>query len=91
MGGYACVPAAIAAAVMRVPVVLVNLDAVPGGANRLVGRFAGATAVAFEGTPLPRAVVTGAPVRQEVSAASRPDADARRDAKLQLGIPPTSA
>ncbi len=88
MGGYACVPAAIAAAVMRVPVVLVNLDAVPGGANRLVGRFAGATAVAFEGTPLPRAVVTGAPVRQEVSAASRPDADARRDAKLQLGIPP---
>lgn len=88
MGGYACVPAAIAAAVMRVPVVLVNLDAVPGGANRLVGRFAGATAVAFEGTPLPRAVVTGAPVRQEVSAASRPDADARRNARLQLGIPP---
>jgi UDP-N-acetylglucosamine:LPS N-acetylglucosamine transferase len=88
MGGYACVPAAIAAAAVGVPVVLVNLDAVPGRANRLVGRFAGATAVTFEGTPLPRAVVTGAPVREEVSAASRPDAGARREAKLLLGIPP---
>ena len=88
MGGYACVPAALAAAVLGVPVVLVNLDAAPGGANRLVGRFARATAVAFEGTPLPRAVVTGAPVRQEIAAASRPDAGAAEGGEAPLGIPP---
>ncbi|MGA2036955.1 MAG: UDP-N-acetylglucosamine--N-acetylmuramyl-(pentapeptide) pyrophosphoryl-undecaprenol N-acetylglucosamine transferase [Acidimicrobiales bacterium] len=88
MGGYACVPTAIAAAALGVPLVLVNVDAVPGAANRLVGRFARATAVAFEGTPLPRAVLTGAPVREEVSAVSRPDASARQGARQDLGIPP---
>ncbi len=88
MGGYACLPAAIAAVALGVPLVLVNLDAVPGAANRLVGKFAKVAAVAFEGTPFPRAVVTGAPVRAEVSAVSRPDASARRHARRELGIPP---
>jgi len=88
MGGYACVPAAIAAVVLGVPLVLVNVDAVPGAANRLVGKFARVAAVAFEGTALPRAVVTGAPVREEVLAGARPDAPARRGARQELGIPP---
>jgi len=88
MGGYACVPVAIAAAALGVPVVLVNVDAVPGSANRLVGRFARVAAVAFEGTPLPRATVTGAPVREEVLAVSHPDASARQSARQELGIPP---
>jgi UDP-N-acetylglucosamine:LPS N-acetylglucosamine transferase len=87
MGGYACVPAAIAAVALGVPLVLVNVDAVPGAANRLVGRFARASAVAFEGTPLPRAVVTGAPVREEVLAVARPRPSAREDARRELGIP----
>jgi len=87
MGGYACVPTALAAAVLGVPVVLVNTDAVPGAANRLVGRFARAAAVAFEGTPLRRAVVTGAPVRPALVAATRPDAEARRSARHALGLP----
>ena len=59
-------PAGVAAAVLRVPLVLVNVDAVPGLVHRLLGRFAAASAVAFPGTPLPRAVVTGTPVRAEV-------------------------
>ncbi|MGA2521917.1 MAG: glycosyltransferase [Acidimicrobiales bacterium] len=87
MGGYASVPTAVAAAVLGVPVVLVNVDAVPGAANRVVGRFARAAAVAFEGTPLPRAVVTGAPVRPAVVAAAHPDAAARRAAASALGLP----
>jgi len=87
MGGYACVPASFAAAALRVPVVLVNVDAVPGAANRLVGRFSKAAAVAFDGTPLPRAVVTGVPVREEVLAAARPCDSARRKARESLGIP----
>jgi len=72
VGGYACVPVALAAVVFRVPVVLVNVDAVPGAANRLVGRFAKAVAVAWPGTPLARSAVTGAPVRPEVLAAVAP-------------------
>jgi UDP-N-acetylglucosamine--N-acetylmuramyl-(pentapeptide) pyrophosphoryl-undecaprenol N-acetylglucosamine transferase len=87
MGGYACVPTACAAAVLGVPVVLVNVDAVPGAANRLVGRFARAAAVAFDETPLARAVVTGVPVRPEVVGAASPDAATRRRARQTLGLP----
>jgi undecaprenyldiphospho-muramoylpentapeptide beta-N-acetylglucosaminyltransferase len=87
MGGYASVPAALAAALVGVPVVLVNVDAVPGAANRLVGRVARAAAVAFEDTALPRAVVTGVPVRPEIVAGAHPDARARSAARDALGLP----
>ena len=50
---------------------LVNVDAVPGAANRLLGRFATASAVGWAGNPLPRAVVTGTPVRPEIGAVDR--------------------
>jgi UDP-N-acetylglucosamine--N-acetylmuramyl-(pentapeptide) pyrophosphoryl-undecaprenol N-acetylglucosamine transferase len=88
MGGYACVPVSLAALMLGVPVVLVNLDAVPGAANRLVGRFARAAAVAFPGTALRHAVITGAPVRAEIMAAAHPGRLARADARRALGLPP---
>jgi UDP-N-acetylglucosamine--N-acetylmuramyl-(pentapeptide) pyrophosphoryl-undecaprenol N-acetylglucosamine transferase len=69
MGGYASVPCALAAALWRIPIVVAEQNAVPGAANRLTARFAKAAAVAFEGTPLPRPVLTGNPVRPEVLAA----------------------
>ncbi len=87
MGGYACVPTALAAAVVGIPVVLVNVDAVPGAANRLVGRFARGAAVAFEGTALPRSVVTGAPVRAAIVRSAHPDDRARAAARHALGLP----
>ncbi len=87
MGGYACVPTALAAAVTGVPVVLVNVDAVPGAANRLVGRFARCAAVAFDGTALPRSVVTGAPVRAGIVHSAHPDPGARSSARHALGLP----
>jgi undecaprenyldiphospho-muramoylpentapeptide beta-N-acetylglucosaminyltransferase len=87
VGGYASVPTALAAALWRVPVVLVNVDAVPGAANRLVGRLARAAAVAFPDTPLPRAVVTGAPVRAELVAAAHPGPRERTEARRSLGVP----
>jgi UDP-N-acetylglucosamine--N-acetylmuramyl-(pentapeptide) pyrophosphoryl-undecaprenol N-acetylglucosamine transferase len=68
LGGYASVPCTVAAALLRIPVVVVSYDAVPGAASRLAGRIAAASAVAFEGSPLRRAVVTGSPVRPEVLA-----------------------
>jgi UDP-N-acetylglucosamine:LPS N-acetylglucosamine transferase len=52
-----------------------------------VGRFARAAAVAFPATALPRAVVTGAPVRPEIVAAAHPDDTVRADARRQLGLP----
>ena len=57
VGGYASVAGAVGALVHRVPLVLVNVDAVPGAANRLFGRFARASAVGWAGTPLPRAEI----------------------------------
>jgi UDP-N-acetylglucosamine--N-acetylmuramyl-(pentapeptide) pyrophosphoryl-undecaprenol N-acetylglucosamine transferase len=79
LGGYASVPAALAAVARRVPIVVAEQNAVPGAANRLVGRFARACAVSFVDTDLPRAVVTGNPVRTEVRAVDRSrDRDAAR-------------
>jgi undecaprenyldiphospho-muramoylpentapeptide beta-N-acetylglucosaminyltransferase len=87
VGGYASVPTSLAAAAWRVPVVLVNVDAVPGAANRLIARFARVTAVAFAGTPLPRTVLTGAPVSAAVVAAAPRRPQTRRSARASLGLP----
>jgi UDP-N-acetylglucosamine--N-acetylmuramyl-(pentapeptide) pyrophosphoryl-undecaprenol N-acetylglucosamine transferase len=86
VGGYASVPCALAAVLRRVPIVVTEQNAAPGAANRLVGRFAKACAVAFEGTPLPRAVVTGNPVRPEVLAIDR-ERDAP-SARTKLDVEP---
>ena len=87
VGGYASVPASLAAVVLGVPLVLVNVDAVPGAANRLFGHFARASAVGWAVTALPRSVVTGTPVRPEIAAVDRGPADRER-ARGQLGLPP---
>jgi undecaprenyldiphospho-muramoylpentapeptide beta-N-acetylglucosaminyltransferase len=86
VGGYAGLPAALAAVMLRVPLIVAESNAVPGAANRLAGRFAAAAAVAFEGTALPRAVVTGNPVRPEVLAVDR-SPSGRRAAGAELGLP----
>jgi undecaprenyldiphospho-muramoylpentapeptide beta-N-acetylglucosaminyltransferase len=90
VGGYAAVPASVAAVLLRVPLVLVNVDAVPGAANRLLGRFARAAAVGWEGTPLPRGVVTGTPVRPAILGVDR-SADGRVAARRALGLPASGA
>jgi UDP-N-acetylglucosamine--N-acetylmuramyl-(pentapeptide) pyrophosphoryl-undecaprenol N-acetylglucosamine transferase len=71
VGGYASLACAIAAVVCRVPLVVAEQNARAGAANRVVGRFARACAVPFGSTDLPRAVVTGNPVRTEVLAVDR--------------------
>jgi len=86
VGGYASFPAGAAAVLLRVPLVLVNVDAVPGRVNRLLGRFAAAAAVSLPGTPLPRATVTGTPVRDELASVDR-DPAAVGAARRQLGLP----
>ena len=86
VGGYASAPASIAAVVLGIPLVVADSNAVPGAANRLAGRWARASAVAFAGTALPRAVVTGNPVRPAVLEVSRAP-DARAAARASLGLP----
>lgn len=84
MGGYASVPCALAAAVLRVPIVVAEQNAVPGLANRLTARFAKACAVSFPGTSLRKAIVTGNPVRPEVLAVDRARDGAAARAALHI-------
>ena len=69
-GGYVCVPVVAAAAVRRLPVVLLEQNAVPGRAIRLLARRARYVATSFQETarhlPGARTVLTGNPVRREV-------------------------
>jgi UDP-N-acetylglucosamine--N-acetylmuramyl-(pentapeptide) pyrophosphoryl-undecaprenol N-acetylglucosamine transferase len=89
VGGYASVAVALAALARRVPVVVAEQNLAPGAANRLVARFAKASAVSFEGTALPRATVTGNPVRPEILAIE-PGRD-RGAAKAAIGADPHRA
>ena len=85
VGGYASFPAGVAALLTRVPLVSMTTDAVPGAVNGLLGRFAAANAVAFPGTELPRAHVTGTPVRSELASLDRtPEGQAAGRAALDL-------
>jgi UDP-N-acetylglucosamine--N-acetylmuramyl-(pentapeptide) pyrophosphoryl-undecaprenol N-acetylglucosamine transferase len=86
VGGYASLPPGLAAALLRIPIVLLNADVEPGLANRVLGRFAAACAVVSPRTPLPRKVVTGVPVREKIVAVRRLP-DTRREARRALGIP----
>jgi UDP-N-acetylglucosamine--N-acetylmuramyl-(pentapeptide) pyrophosphoryl-undecaprenol N-acetylglucosamine transferase len=86
VGGYAGFPCALAAILWRVPLIVAEQNAAPGLANRISGRFASACAVSFPGTPLPRPVLTGNPVRPEILAVNRSCA-ARAAARAELGLP----
>lgn len=91
LGGYASFASGVGAIVSRRPIVLVEQNARAGAVNRVLRRFAKASAVSFAGTDLPRATVTGNPLRPEiVEAAVARDADpvaARRSARAALGLP----
>lgn len=71
VGGYASLPALIAARARRIPAVVHEADARPGLANRIAVRFGARAAVTLPGTPLPGAVVTGNPVRPAIAAVVR--------------------
>ena len=85
VGGYASMPAVFAARRLGVPVVVVSYDRTPGRASRVAARRAAACAVAFEESPLPRAELTGAPVRQVILDVDR--VAGRSSARRALGVP----
>jgi UDP-N-acetylglucosamine--N-acetylmuramyl-(pentapeptide) pyrophosphoryl-undecaprenol N-acetylglucosamine transferase len=85
VGGYASLPAVLAARRLKIPVVVVSFDRLPGRASALAARFAAASAVAFDGSRLRRATTTGAPVRRAIRDVDR---RAGRDpARKALGLP----
>lgn len=85
VGGYASMPAVFAARALHIPLVVVSYDRFPGRASALSARRAAAAAVAFPDSPLPRAVLTGAPVRRSVLDVDR---DRHRDAaRAELDVP----
>ncbi len=69
MGGYVAGPPVMAALLRRVPVVVMEPNAVPGFTNRVIGRFVTRALISFNETaarfPKGRTVVTGLPVREE--------------------------
>jgi UDP-N-acetylglucosamine--N-acetylmuramyl-(pentapeptide) pyrophosphoryl-undecaprenol N-acetylglucosamine transferase len=73
-GGYAAVPIGLAAAMLRIPLLVHEQNAVLGRANRMIARRAARLALTFaatrgaEAVPAARQVVTGNPVRAEVAA-----------------------
>ncbi|MAT05727.1 MAG: hypothetical protein CL424_11880 [Acidimicrobiaceae bacterium] len=85
VGGYASMPSVLAARKLDIPVVVVSYDLKPGRASQVAARRAAACAVAFPDSPLPRATVTGAPVRQAILDVDR-IAD-RVSARAELGLP----
>ena len=78
VGGYASGPAMLAAILLRLPTLAFEPNAVPGLANRLVGRWVSAAAVNFQQTQryFRNASVTGIPVRAEFFDPAPKDASA---------------
>ena len=85
VGGYASLPAVLAARALRIPIVVVSYDRRPGRSSRLTSRFATVSATAFPETDLRRAVHTGAPVRADIRHLDR--RAARDEARRRLDLP----
>lgn len=71
VGGYASLPALVAARARRIPAVVHESDAHPGLANRIAVRLGARPAVTMPGTPLRGAVVTGNPIRPAIATVVR--------------------
>jgi UDP-N-acetylglucosamine:LPS N-acetylglucosamine transferase len=85
LGGYAAFACGVGAVLTRTPLVLLEQNKRAGAVNRLLRRFAAASAVSFPGTDLPRATVTGNPLRLDIrQMAEHPDPGGARAA---LGLP----
>lgn len=66
-GGFVCAPVVFAARLLKIPVFLINVDIIPGRANRLLGRLSQKVFVQFEDTlrffNAQKAVAVGCPLR----------------------------
>jgi len=83
MGGFVAAPAAKAARKRGLPVLLVNLDAVPGRANRYIAGLATESFTAYPVRELPAAQYVGVPLRKSAVATLDPAA-----ARTKLSLAP---
>lgn len=84
LGGYGSFPATWAARRAKVPYVVVSYDHRPGLVSKLMSEQAAVCAVAFEGSALPHAEHTGAPIRGDIATLDRAAQRAPARAELQL-------
>ena len=82
-GGFVCGPAAVAAAKLGVPVLLVNLDAVPGKANKMLAKHATEIYSAYPVEDFAASQIIGVPLRR--SAVGPTD---KAQARESLGLLP---
>ncbi len=70
VGGYASAPVVIAAALLRLPLVILEQNAIPGSTNRMLARLADRVVISFKGAahymPSSRTLHLGNPVRAEL-------------------------
>ncbi len=95
-GGYVCAPAYMAAASLKVPIVIHEANTKPGWANRLGARYTDALAVGspVANGPFANALITGLPLRDDItsillthrSADESTWSQLREKAKRDLGI-----
>lgn len=86
-GGYVCGPVVLAAALLGIPTLIHEQNALPGITNRILSRFTGYVAVTFEESrkffPARAAVrTTGLPVRKEIFMKNR------EKGRINIGLPP---
>lgn len=83
-GGFVCVPAVAAGALLGVPIVLLEQNAVPGKATKFLSRFAKRVCLSFEDSakffPGCETTWTGNPLRSQIAALNR------AEARQRLGI-----
>lgn len=86
-GGYVSGPVLLTAALLKLPTVVMESNALPGWTNRVLARFVDKAAVSFDAA-LPffrgKAVVTGNPVRREFFEIPERDFDAGGGGQLSL-------
>lgn len=88
VGGYASFAVSTAAVLWRRPLILVEFDAAPGAAQRILRRFASLRCTAFVSSEA-RTVHTGTPLRQEIESIDR-SSNARLVAR-QRALPPIAS
>jgi len=83
-GGFVVVPVGMAAHFQRIPIITHDSDAVPGLANRLIGRWAKvhATGLSAHNYPYPKESIfyTGIPIDERISKTASSDLEASKQA-----------
>lgn len=89
-GGFVCLPAGLAAVILRIPLVVHDSDAHPGLTNRILAKFATriATGAPLDNYPYPKhkSCYVGIPVDESFRPFS---ADEKKQAKARLELPDT--